>query len=181
MRAYTIVPALAVALSLSGCSGSRDADVIAVALEHFSARSDTMPYHENGITLIEAQTSKWVSGMGESGAKCEVPQKLHDRLVARNDAQQSVAPLLTASKKWRLIRPDDMKGDNLFQFPDKTFSGDSIRTVVRLYMPAFSESGDAALVMFSFRWSIHSAHARYVLMSSGSNWTVQCSDLYFYV
>ena len=181
MRSHTMVVALAFALSLSGCGKSRDVEVIAAALEDFTARSDTMPYHESGITLIEAQTSKWVQGMGESGAKCVVPKELHDRLVALNDAQRPVAPLLATSKKWRLIQPNDLKGDDPFLFPDKTSAGDSIRTVVRLSIPAYSESGDAALVMFSFGWSIHSATARYVLKSSGGSWTVQCSDLFFYV
>ena len=181
MRFHTAVVALTLALSLSGCGGSRDADVIAAALEHFTARSDTMPYHESGMTLIEGETYKWVSGMGDSGAKCEVAQELYDGLVARNAARQPAAPLLATSKSWRLIQPGDMKGDDSFLFPDKTSAGEPIRTLVRLSMPAYSNNGDAAFVMFSFRWSIHGALARYVLKFSGTDWTVQCSDLFFYV
>jgi len=181
VRAYTTAVTLAIICVLCGCSGSRDADVIAAALEHFTARTDTMPYHENGVTLIETQTQKWVPGMGDSGAKCEVSQELLDGLVARNDARQPAAPLLIRSKSWRLVQPDDMKGDPPILWQDETSAGEPVRTVVQLSMPAYSERGDSAVVMLSFRWSIHGAIARYVLESSGDDWRVQCSDLFFYV
>ncbi len=140
-----------------------------------------MPYHESGITLIDARTSKWVPGMGDSGAKCEVPEDVSDRLAARNAESLAAAPLVTASRKWRLIRPDEMTGDPPRDLlPDKTRAGEPIRTIVYLSAPAFSESGDLAFVLLSFRWSVHEAQARYVLKASGSNWKVQCSDLFFY-
>jgi hypothetical protein len=179
---YKTALTLAITFVACACSGSRDADVVTVALEHFIARPDTMPYHESGVTLIETQTQKWVPGMGDSGAKCEVSQELHDRLVARNAARQPASALLTTSKKWRLIQPDDVKkSDPLLLWHDKTAAGEPIRTVVQLSKPAYSESGDSAVVVLSFRWSIHSATARYVLESSGNDWRVQCSDLFFYV
>ena len=140
-----------------------------------------MPYHQDGVTLIETQTQKWVPGMGDSGAKCEVSQELLDRLVTRNEVPQPAAPLLVKSKKWRLVRPDDMKGDPPRLWQDETGAGEPVRTVVRLSMPAYSERGDSAVVILSFSWSIHSAIARYVLKSSDSDWRVQCSDLFFYV
>ena len=177
--------AVAIAFSglAAGCGESRDGDVIAATLEHFTARTDTMPWHETGITLIAAQTHQaFAPVMGRDSAKCDVPQELYDHLVARNTAKIPAAPLVPRSKAWRVIRPDEMVGDSVpFRMIDVTADGERIKTVVRLSVPAYSDTGDTAFVTLYFKWSIHGAVAEYLLKSSGKRWTVQCSDLLFYV
>jgi ABC-type phosphate transport system substrate-binding protein len=74
MRARAVAVVIACALSQSACGKSVEADVVATALEHFAARSDTMSYHEGGTTLVAPETSQWASGFGRSNAKCAIPQ-----------------------------------------------------------------------------------------------------------
>jgi hypothetical protein len=120
--------------------------------------------------------------MGRDGAKCNVPQELYDRLVARNSAAIPAAPLVSRSKAWRLIRPDELNGDRLaYRLGDLTTDGEPIRTVVHVSLPAYSDSGDTAFVTLHFTWSIHGAVAEYLLKSESNRWKVQCSDLLFYV
>jgi hypothetical protein len=178
MRACAIAVVIVCALSQSACGKSVEADVVAAALEHFTARSDTMPYNEGGITLVAPQTSQWAPGFGRSNPTCAIPQLLEDRLIARNAAKQSAAPFVATSKSWRLMRPDDLKDQFLV---DRTATGEPIATIVHLHAPAFSDTRDEALVIFHFRWAIHSAIAQYLLSATDNGWRVQCSDLFFYV
>ena len=182
MRSYLGTVVILCAVSQAGCGASRDADVIAATLEHFTARADTMPWHKTGVTLIAAETQSFVPGMGRDSAKCNVPQELYDRLVARNSGTIPAAPLVPRSEAWRVIRPDEMVGDSVpFRMIDLTPDGKPIRTVVRLSVPAYSDSGDTAFVSLHFKWSIHGAVAEYLLKSVGNAWKVECSDLLFYV
>ena len=181
-RAATVI--ILCAVVQAGCGASRDADVIAKTLEHFTARADTMPWHNTGITLIAAQTQKFVPGMGRDSAKCDVPQELYDRFVARNAAALPAAPLVPPSKAWRLIRPDEMEGDPpgyRWRLTNETADGEPVKTLVMLSVPAYSDRGDTAFLKLHFTWSIHGAVAEYVLKSAGSAWKVECSDLLFYV
>jgi hypothetical protein len=169
---------------LTACSASResrDSDVVAAALEHFTGRDDIMPYNKRGITLVEPQTREFVSGFGDQDPKCQAPRELYEELATRNAMPLSAAPLVSASGKWRLIRPEETTGDELGYMTDRTMEGEPIRTIVRLSVPAYSGDGQAALLIFHFKWSIHSALARYVLQFSEDGWRVQCSDLRFYV
>jgi hypothetical protein len=184
MRSYAGTVVILCGVSQAGCGASRDADVIAATLEHFTARGDTMPWHKTGVTLIAAQTQKFVPGMGRDSAKCHVPQDLYDRFVARNAAALPATPLVSSSKAWRLIRPDEMEGDPpayRVQVTNQTAEGEPVKTLVHLSVPAYSDSGDTAFLKLHFTWSIHGAVAEYSMKSVGNDWKVECSDLLFYV
>jgi hypothetical protein len=46
--------------------------------------------------------------------------------------------------------------------------------------PGYSQGGNTALVMFFFRWSMHTALAQYLVETSREGWQVRCSPLRFY-
>jgi hypothetical protein len=184
MRGHAATVIILSAVLQLGCDASRDADVITATLEHFTARADTMPWHKTGLTLIAAQTQKFVPGMGRDSAKCHVPQELYDRFVARNAAALPAAPLVSSSKAWRLIRPDEMEGDppaHDLRLTNQTADGEPVKTVVTLSVPAYSDRRDTVFLKLHFTWSIHGAVAEYLLKSAGNDWKVECSDLLFYV
>jgi len=185
MRFPTSMVPLAIALTLCACGDSRDARVIAATLEDFGARTDTMSLHEDGITLIRPETGSWALeslrglSLERGDDKCETSRELYDRLIARNSSAVSAARLVSASKKWRLVRPQETEKAP-FILPDRTSVGEPIKTIVTISLPAYSASGDAAFVVFGFTWSIHGAVAQYVLRQSGQGWKVRCSQLRFY-
>ena len=185
MRLSMSVVSLAFVLTLCACGASRDARVIAAALEDFGARTDTNSLHEDGIMLIHQETGPWTTEMlrglslDRGDDKCETSQELYESLIVRNSSAKSATPLVLASKKWRLVKPEETE-KSPFILPDMASVGEPIKTVAMISLPAYSAVGDTALVIFGFQWSIHGALAQYVVRQSGPGWKVQCSQLRFY-
>jgi hypothetical protein len=184
-RLAALLAAIAVATAQAAPQSTSDAEVTSVVMEHFSSRTDSMSAHESGVTLILPDTAKWSAesiryfSLNRGDDQCPITQELYDRLAERNSSSGPAAGLVGKSRKWRAVRPGEEKSE----IPSPRASAppaEPIKTVVGISRPAFAQGGDLAFVMFSFRWSIHSAIAQYLVKRSGNEWKVVCSQLRFY-
>ena len=164
-----------------------DREVLDVVLKHFAARSDAHFYDLDGKLLVWPQTasSKGISvysNLEASEGECPAPRRLYEGLNERNTLPRSAAAVLSQSDEWRLVKGSEEKTIwPTFPAPPDAPKRPPTKTVITLYLPGYSDSGDTALVLFHFVWSMHGAAARYVLQREGPRWEIKCSKLVFYV
>ena len=164
---------------------ARDRAVVGAVLQHFAARSDASFYDPKGALLVVNETSKWVKGFTGLDAldeECPGTQPLYEALRNRNRGVHPVTEVLTPSKDWRSVKREEVTAMSpALPPPQSGGKRPPTKTLVNLHRPAYTESGDVALVVFHFVWSMHGAGARYILDRSGSKWRIRCSKLVFYV
>ncbi len=188
MRSIAFAAALCFASAASlgqEVTPSPDASLVRAALGDFVRRTDTMSLHRDGVVLIERETSAWTMetiryfSLGRESAKCPIARDLYEAVAVRNPAKELAAPLVAKSPKWRLLAKDEA-GSRAGYAVDKSSSGERVKTLAVISRPGYSAKADAALVLFHFRWSMHSAIAQYLLRKEGSQWKIGCSELMFY-
>ena len=163
-----------------------DTVVLTSVLADFANRTDTMSGPAEGVLLIQSETSVWTPekigyySLRSRTKNCRVSSELFDSLASKNSASISTTTLITPTKRWRVLSKGEEESILSSRYLDRTVRGERVKTVVELSNPAYSPSGSNALVLLSFRWSIHGALAKYQLQKTGSVWKVQCSELVFY-
>lgn len=170
---------------LSSCSRAQSSkDVMTTVLDHFARRMDTSSLDESGVILIDRTVPAWgepeftgLAPMDDQPA-CQADQALYDAFVASNSKERMAAEFLGESEMWRLADQQEVDQMPLLV---RASDGKPIKTVVRLYAPAFSEDGKQAFVLLAFTWSIHGAWAGYVVEKAEGHWKVKCSLLNFLV
>jgi len=168
----------------AGAAEPSDAAVVRVVLSDFSARTDTMSFHEDGVLLIQEQTLPWTKekfdfmSLNREKSKCPISSGFVDAMVARNSDKDSAAALIPESPRWRVVRGASLASG--IDMLDKTPDGDSIKSLAAVAKPAYSDDGNTALVLFHFRWSRHGAMAIYFAQKVDNAWKIACSELLFY-
>lgn len=164
-----------------------DREIVSTVLKHFAARTDAYFYDLQGVLLIwpATATAKGISmysGLEATEGECPASPSLYEALHSRNTATRPVSELLDPSGQWRLVKESEKKSVSpALPPPPNGPKRPPTKTLVTLYQPAYSSSGDTALVLFHFVWSMHGAAARYVVQRSELGWEVKCSKLVFYV
>jgi hypothetical protein len=184
MAPKNIARLFAICVTPTLAAAPMDREVVTAALNDFVRRSDAGFYDSDGKLLIWSKTKKQIVGFDHLGpfqGDCPIDPPLYESLIRGNQSHTSAIGLVEPSTEWRFVRKDEE--DNIApQHPPRPGAKkrEPLKTVVGLYRPAISDTGDKAVVAFHFAWSIHSAAARYVLERSGAGWQVTCSRLRFY-
>ncbi len=160
-----------------------DAQVLAVVLDHFANRSNTLLPETGGVVLIQAE-SRAVNSREvrlpdriELGG-CRGLAATHASWLVRNAQLSSLEARLPPSPLWRIATPEEAEllatpdGADLLRFRPQ----DSVRTLMELHLPGFDAERTRALVRFSYDAGGHPGDATYVVQRAQDGWRVACSQ-----
>jgi hypothetical protein len=173
---------LFVASQSAWCGTEREA--FGVVLADLATRTDLHSTRNDGVILIRPTTQAWstdalrVFNLLDRPGTCGVSGDMYQALASANAVPTDVGKSLPDSTHWRVLSPADLPTRSLI--PDKTISGEAIKTTAHLSNPGLIAGTDTALLLVSFTWSMHAGIAQYVLRHGPVGWQIKCSELIFY-
>jgi hypothetical protein len=160
----------------------RDVAVLAVTFVHFRARSDTRPARPNGYVAVSPETETLRTGAAPDAFLKElnrirekVPSDAVGDFIHRNRIKSSIPATLTKAAPVRIQSEEQAGGRPI------GLNNHEIGSFITAFSPGYSADGTAALVRFSFNWSVHSAYATYALRLNQGVWSVEASELTIYL
>jgi hypothetical protein len=160
----------------------RDVAVLGVAFTHFRARSDTWPARPNGYVAVNPDTETLRTGAAPDAfleelhkIREKVPSDAVGDFIRRNRSRSSIPTTITKAAPVRIQSEEQAGGWPI------GMNNHEIGSFVTAFSPGYSADGTAALVRFSFNWSIHGATATYVLRLKQGVWSVEASELTIYL
>lgn len=193
MRAATLIAAgLVLAYALIACTSEAPPrvpdeedrrNVIEAALTQLDQHLKAEPVGQGGVLLLGPISQVWSMESLESFSsdprdRCVIPKRMYASVASAATEEEPIAKWVSPSKLWlipaQLPRPDPL-------IPLSQLNGIPVRTIVTLSRPGFSASGNEALVILRFTWSIHDALARVRLERIGAQWRTRCAQFNYYV
>lgn len=161
-----------------------EGQVLHALLTHFGKQGkDALFYSKGGKILVDAKQIAAPEDHGSAFArdgKCKPSAKLVLAMSKSKHKPTNWGDTFPSSPEWEVMNPGDAEKRNFMELP-KDSKGDTAKTIVSLMQPVLSADGSEAFVAFDFIWSIHGAHAWYVLARDKKAWRVRCFEMVHFV
>jgi hypothetical protein len=157
--------------------------VLEAALMQLDQHLKAEGMEKEGVLLLVPTSETWSMESLQSFSpdprdSCVIPKQMYASVASAATMEEPIAQWVSPSKLWlmpaELPRPDPL-------IPLDQLNGVPVRTIVTLSRPGFSASGNEALIILRFTWSIHDALARVRLERVGTQWRIQCAQFNYYV